>query len=173
MQQLPEQPDAVTELYANTADNYVLLTQQTTAVLLDLMGVDEGTRTKMASWDGGPRLVWKNAASPKATDRARTKAISRAWDRTVTWLRDLAAGRNLTTAKAARWNLLHYKHDLAVDDPYLQADAASFRAWGSCINAEARTNPAWIKTFLAVAAKEVEHAIDKAARLATTRFAGG
>ena len=170
LQFLPEQPEAVAELYANTDDNYALLTQQTTAVLLDLMGVEEGTGAKLAACNGGPRLVWKNAASPKASDRARTNPVSRAWDKTVTWLRDLAANRNLTTAKAAKWNLLHYRHNLTVDDPYLQADASSFRAWVRCISDEALSSPMWIKTFLAVATKEAEHASNKAARLATTKF---
>ena len=71
----------------------------------------------------------------------RTNPISRAWRRNVTWLRGVATCSNAATTRAADWNLLFYKHDLAVDDPYLQADPASFRAWAKIVTMEALRNP--------------------------------
>ena len=158
-------------MYTSAGSNYALLIKQSTEILLDLMGVEERTRAKLANWAGGPQSVWKNAASPKATDRVRASPVSRAWLREVTWLRDLAANSNAATSKVAEWNLRFYKHDLAVDDPYLQADAASFRAWAKIVSSADLQNQTWIKSFIAVASKEAEHADDKAARLASARFA--
>ena len=59
---------------------------------------------------------------------------------------------------------------LVVDDPFLQADAAAFRAWPRTLTPEAPQAPTWISTFLKVATKEADHANAKAARLAGTRF---
>ena len=132
--------------------------------------MEDSTRAKLAKWEGGPKFTWKNAAGPKATDKVRTNPVSRAWHRTVTWLRDLASSRPPATANAARWNLLHYRHDLAVDDPHLQADAAAFKAWHLLLTPLALHNSTWTKSFLAVASNEAKHADDKASRLATAKF---
>ena len=73
-------------------------------------------------------------------------------------------------AEAAKWNLLHYAHDLTVNDPHLQADAAAFRSWTQILTRAALGNPTWTKSFLAVATKEADYADTKASRIATARF---
>ena len=96
--------------------------------------------------------------------------MSRAWRRTTAWLRDLTANRTVATANAARWNLLYYHHNLTVDDPFLQADAAAFRSWSRVMTPSSLSNPAWAKSFLGVAEKEADHSDAKASRLATAKF---
>ena len=93
MQQQPVQPDAVKDWYGDPASTYAELTKQSVEVLLDLMGAEDATKAKLAKWEGGPQFTWKNAAGPKATDKVRTNPVSRAWHRTVSWLRDLTNNR--------------------------------------------------------------------------------
>ena len=75
------------------------------------------------------------------TDKVRTNPVSRAWHRTVSWLRDLTSNRPPATTNAAKWNLLNYQHDLTVNDPHLQADAAAFKAWNRLLTPLAPSPP--------------------------------
>ena len=138
LQQLPPQPDAVTETLNDLGHD---LTQQTAITLLHRMGIDNDKQAKHTGWNDGPRFVRRDAASPKATDKARTTPVSRAWRRATTWLRELDASRSAAAASAARWNLLCYRHDMRVDDHRLQAGASAFQAWKKLLTPSSLADP--------------------------------
>ena len=60
--------------------NYKLLAEVTTEILQGLTTDQGGAKKgKPMTWQGGPAFEWKNVASPKATDKARSNPVSRAW----------------------------------------------------------------------------------------------
>ena len=72
--------------------------------------------------------------------------------------------------QSAVWKLLHYSHNLTVDDPTLRVDVAAFKGWRSCLSWQALQSKSWIKAFRKVAGKEAKHAEEKAARQAAVKF---
>ena len=170
IQQHAYQPDLVDELYTTTHDHYAKCPTTRQPSSWTSWGIDQDTQARVTSWDAGPTFIWRNAACPKASDRVKSNPVSRAWQRTVAWLRELQASRTTNVTSAAKWKLLFYEHPLEVDDPFLQADAAAFRAWARMVTAEALSNPTWVATFVTVAAREADHASARAARLAAAKF---
>ena len=133
--------DPLAEIARSMEENYVSLATRTTQMLQELQGQVPTTTTvsrttKQAKWEDGPGFVWKNVASPTASDRARSTPLSRAWRNTTAWLRIVAADRSAFHVRAAVWKLLHYDHRLQISDPLMQQDAAEFIAWRQCLSAE-------------------------------------
>ena len=111
-----------------------------------------GENGKEREWSEGPKFVWRNLSSPIANDRVKSNPVSRAWQRTASWLRTLKAStahseaqprelvasgqrrgtkvaRAAELANSAKWKLLYYDHQLHVADAELFEEAAAFRAW--------------------------------------------
>ena len=83
--------DSLAEIAKSMDENYDDLAARTTQMLLELQGLVPRDRTaktgtaktvsrttKQPAWEDGPGFVWKNAASPAASDRARSTPLSRA-----------------------------------------------------------------------------------------------
>ena len=152
-------------------ERYAELANRTTAKLGKLIGKDlDGSRSSN-EWADVPKFVWRNAADPKATDEARSSPVSRAWKRSLSWLRKVQAASTSTARDAAVWKLLHYRHDLLVHEPLLQEDAAAFRAWNGLITRQMLRSSSWVRALTEVAMKAADLAEHKAAVAATQRFA--
>lgn len=110
------------------------LSDITSAILYGLMGIDtaSGTDAKPPStWSNGPRFACGNVASPAATDETRTTPVSRAWRRTVAWLRVVRANKNPSLAKSAKWKLLSYNHPIKADDEAMKDEKCGLQCLAS------------------------------------------
>ena len=87
--------DALVELNSTMEQNYATLAVQTTSILRGLIwDAEEGQHEKKTEWSEGPKFIWKNVASPPATDKARSTPVSRAWKNTTSWLHVVKANRS-------------------------------------------------------------------------------
>ena len=151
-------------------DNYSLLAAQSAKILHELQGLCTDDTAGEPEWLEGPRFKWTNLASRTATDGGKSNPVARAWKRTVEWLRACAEAKAPGQAQAAVWRLLHYNHNLVINDPALKDDADAFSRWRSCMAWIPLQQKCWIDAFLQVAIKEAKRAETKAARLAASRF---
>ena len=151
--------DALVELNNTMEQNYATFAVRTTSILRGLIwDAEEGQHEKKTEWSQGPKFIWKNVASPPATDKARSTPVSRAWKNTTSWLHVVKANRSTHLVKVAQWKLLHYEHPLRVDDPAMQQDAAAFLAWKKCLSQHNLSTPGWVASFLEVATKAAAQA---------------
>ena len=109
--------------------------------------------------------------SPKATDETRTTPVSRAWRRTVAWLRTVRANKTAPLVKSAKWKLLFYDHPLVAQDEPMKDEIAAFNVWKRMLSQRSLADPAWAESFLWVATKAADQADNRAAARAAERFA--
>ena len=171
MEEETAEPDLVDQCCKPIDQRYTEMANRTTATLGKLLGKELGSTKGSNEWADGPKFVWRSVADPKATDEARSSPISRAWKRSLSWLRKVQAASTSKAREAAAWKLLHYRHQLLVHDPWLQEDAAAFRAWNSLLTKEMLGSNSWVKALTEVARKATDQAEHKAAADATRRFA--
>ena len=81
--------DDLKALYRTVEQNFVDLTQRTVTILQGLTDDSGEGQDKAGQWADGPKFVWRNLSNPIATDLGRSTPVSRAWRRTVSWLRIL------------------------------------------------------------------------------------
>ena len=144
--------DALIENARTIEQNYTTLAEQTTNILRGLMSDEAGDiRGKQPQWEEGPKFVWKNVASPTASDKARSSPVSRAWKNVTAWLRIVRDNRSPFLVGSAKWKLLFYDHPLLVEDPNLKGDAAAFIGWKRCLSETNLDEPKWVESFLEVA----------------------
>ena len=153
MEEETAEHDSVDQCCKPIDERYAEMASRTTARLGKLRGKVLGSVKGNNEWADGPKLVWRNVADPKATDEARSSPISRAWKRSLSWLRKVQAASTSKARYAAVWKLLHYRHHLLVHDPLLQEDAAAFRAWNSLLTREMLGSGSWVRALIEVARK--------------------
>ena len=112
-----------------------------------------------------------NVAAPKADETARTTPVSRAWKRMLPWLREVKAAKAPGLVRSAMYRLLYYHDDLNVSDPWLESDAAAFRAWQRLLTVETLETKLFVEAYLLVATKEAAKAEARAVAMAAKRFA--
>ena len=83
----------------------------------------------------------------------------------------MKARRTHSLVQSATWRLLHYQHDLNVQDPYLVADAGRFIAWQKLLTKSTLSCKPMIEAFLQVAVQSAANDDGRAAAIAAKRFA--
>ena len=69
--------DALVENARSIDQNYATLVEQTDSILRGLIGTEsKANLSEQTHWENGPKFVWKNVASPAASDKARSTPVS-------------------------------------------------------------------------------------------------
>ena len=139
--------------------------------LSTLCSHDNATAEKYAGRADGPKFVWRPVCGAPAADLCRTTMVSRAWRRTAGWFRTLNVGTVQRKIVAAKWKILHYKHELPnTTHPGQADDVASFRAWMRLISSEALQSRSWTTAFEQTALQFADRAERAAAKASLAKW---